>query len=88
MKVKQYRIKELSFFKDGCDIEFLRSLRYYRCYVTEENQYIAVMQFDNTYTLVLEQVLMIQKDGSVKQIGVNPVEVQIDKKYSLYEIEE
>ena len=88
MRVKKYRIKELSFFKDGCNIDFLRSLRSYRCYVTEENQYIAVMQFDSTYEIVLNHVIMTQKDGSIKQISVSPIVVQIDKKYSLYEIEE
>ncbi len=46
------------------------------------------MQFDSTYEIVLKHVIMTQKDGSIKQISVNPIDVQIDKKYSLYEIEE
>ena len=88
MKSGKYRIKELTFFKNGCDIDFLRSLRYYRCYVTEDGTYIAVMQFENTYQLVLGDVAMLQKDGTVKNTILTQVAVQLDKKYSLYELAE
>lgn len=88
MKEVKYRIKELVLFKNGCNIEFLKSLRSYRCYVTKEGMYIAVMQFENAYSIILDQVVMIQKDGTIVTTTVTPVEVQIDKKYSLYEIEE
>ncbi len=88
MREKQYRIKELTLFKNGCDIDFLKSLRSYRCYITEEDNYIAVMQFAETFSVVLKQVEMIQQDGTIKNITVRPVKVQLDKKYSLYEIYE
>ncbi len=87
MKAGQYRIKELVFFKNGCNIDFLKSLRSYRCYVTEDGTYIAVMQFENAYPIILKHVIMVQKDGSIITTTVTPVEVQLDKKYSLYEIE-
>ena len=87
MRKCKYRIKELNFFKNGCDISFLQSLKYYRCYVTDTNEHIAVMQFQNDFDIILDKATRENVDGSWDNIILTEENVRFDIRYTLYEIE-
>lgn len=85
MRQSKYKIKELEFFRNGCDIEFLRSLQHYHCYKTDKGNYIAVMQLNN-YPLILKKAIVVNKDGSLSNTVLENVPAQLGVKYNLYEL--
>lgn len=79
-------VKELSLFHKNCDFEFLIGIRQFRCYKTSHGDYLAIIQLDDFYNVVLHKIQLIDRNNKKRMETLELVPLHMDKKYKLCEL--
>lgn len=80
-------VKAFNMFNKGyCSLEFLSGLSSFKSYRDSNGDVVVVLQFGDDYNRELDDVKIIENDGTVRQDKFTSCSLNIQTYYRLYEI--